>query len=134
MTACSCSPGITLYAGRDYTAQFTLTTSNPSPSTPYDLTSAKAWLTVKDDTSDLDADALISKSNDLAGGSDSEILILSPATDGVLEVYFVPDDTNGWSEGTYWFDLVIENSAGKRVQAVAPSPFTVKYTVTKISS
>lgn len=132
MTTCSCTSGIEIFAGRDYTAQFTLTTSTPSPSTPYDLTDASIWLTVKDDTSDADADALITKRNDLAGGADAQIKVVSPATDGVLEVYFVPADTNGWSEGTYWFDLVVENSAGKRVQAVAPSRFKVKYTVTKI--
>jgi len=130
--SCDCPMGISIFAGRDETVKITLTTSNPSPSTPYDLTDAKAWLTVKGETSDLDTEALIFKRNDLAGGSDQEINILSPATDGIMEVYFVPSDTNGWSEGTYWFDLVVENAAGKRIQAIRPREFHVKYTVTKI--
>jgi hypothetical protein len=133
MVECSCSGGISLYAGRDRTVKFTLTTSNPTPSTPYDLTGAKVWLSVKDETSDPDDEALILKRNDLAGGDATEINVTDPSG-GILEVYFVPDDTNGWEEGDYWFDLVVENSSNKRMQAVPPSKFHVSYTVTKVDS
>jgi hypothetical protein len=131
MTSCSCENGISIYAGRDSIVRFTLTTSDPVPSTPYDLTGAKAWLSVKAETIDSDSDALILKKNSLAGGGDSEIKIID-AEGGVLEVYFDYGDTDGWGEGDYWFDLVVENSDEKRIQAVLPSRFRVKYTVTKI--
>lgn len=128
--SCDCSSGISIFSGRDYTAKFTLTTNNPSPSTPYDLTGAKAWLTVKAET-DADAETVIEKKNDLAGGDDTEINIIDP-TNGILEVYFIPVDTNTLQDGGYWFDLVIENADGKRIQAIIPSRFNIKYTVTKI--
>lgn len=128
--SCDCPSVISIFAGRDYTAKFTLTTSDPSPSTPYDLTGAKAWLTVKEET-DADAATVIEKKNDLAGGDDTEINIIDPAN-GVLEVYFVPEDTSTLQDGGYWFDLVIENADGKTIQAVAPSRFNIKYTVTKL--
>jgi hypothetical protein len=133
MVTCACENGISLYAGRDRTVKFTLTTSNPSPATPYDLTGAKVWLSVKDETSDTDANALILKRNDLAGGDATEINVIDPSG-GILEVYFVPADTNSLEEGDYWFDLVIENSSAKVMQAVPPSKFHVSYTVTKVDS
>jgi hypothetical protein len=131
MVDCACSDGISIFPGRDYTAKITLTIDVPVPSTPLDLTGALLWLSVKDETSDSDADALILKRNTAAGGDDTEILIMD-ATNGDLEVYFVPDDTNGWSEGDYWFDLVVETSSIGRKQAVPPSCFHVGYTITKV--
>jgi hypothetical protein len=128
--SCDCPLGISIFAGRDYTAKFTLTTSNPFPSTPYDLTGARAWLTVKEET-DSDADTVILKRNYLAGGDNTEINIIDPSN-GILEVYFIPDDTKTLQDGGYWFDLVIENADGKTIQAVAPSRFNIKYTVTKL--
>ena len=130
MTSCSCIDGVEVYAGRDYTLVFNLTKSTPVPSTPYDLTGAKIWFSMKDETNDADSDAVIYKRSTLAGGDSTEIEI-TDAPGGVCNVYIVPDDTKDLSEGDFWFDLVVENNSGKKMQAVAPSRFHVNYTVTK---
>lgn len=132
MAAGSGDNRILIYSGRDKTIKFTLTTSDPSPETPYDLSGAKVWLTVKDEMSDSDSQALASKRNDLAGGDATQVNITDP-TGGELEVYFVPSDTVNL-KGDYWWDLVVENSSGKRMQAVPPSRFKVNITVTKLDT
>lgn len=128
--SCYECPSISIFAGRDQTVQFTLTTGE----VPYDLTGAKVWLTVKDETADPDSEALILKRSLDAGGADTEVNIVD-AENGILEVYFVPADTVDLDTGdssAYWFDVVVENSEGKQIQAVQPSRFTVKYTVTRV--
>jgi len=131
MAVCSpCSGGtsITVFAGRDYTASFTLTVSTSSGNVPYDLTGASVWFHVKNSQDDADTDALIQKRNTAAGGGDTEVLV-TDATGGVLEVYILPTDTEEMS-GEYVYDLVVENSSGKISQAIEPSTFKVRGTVT----
>jgi hypothetical protein len=88
-------------------------------------------LSVKSTPDVADTEAILSKANAAAGGSDSEILI-TDATGGVLEVYFVPEDTQG-ENGDYWYDLVVENASGRRLQAIEPSRFSIKETITQLS-
>ena len=133
MTSCSCIEGLEIYPGRHYTLKFTLTTSTPLPATPLDLTDAKIWFGVKNETTDLDEDAIFLKKSLDAGGGPTEIAI-TDATGGICEVYILPADTDDLMEGDYWYDMVIENSSGKKMQAVAPSKFHVGFTVTKAST
>lgn len=128
-TPCVTDKEISVSAGRHHTATFTLTTSTPSAGTPMDLTGASVWFTVKRDIDDEDADAKVWKRNTVAGGGDSEIDV-TDETGGVLDVYIVPADTEDL-DGAYWYDLVVENSSGRIIQAVEPSKFTVRNTVTK---
>ena len=88
-------------------------------------------MTVKNTLDDLDESAILSKRNLAAGGDDTQILI-TDAEGGVLEVYILPDDTIG-KDGNYWYDLVIQ-VGGKILQAVAPSQFNIKETVTNFDS
>jgi hypothetical protein len=130
-TTCTTAGAISIFSGRDYTAKFTLTTSTGGVSSPFDLTGALLWLTVKTTPDDLDENAIVSKANLAAGGADAEILI-TDAAGGEVEVYFVPADTAG-VDGNYWYDLVVE-VGGKRMQAVAPSQFNIKETVTNFDA
>lgn len=132
MTSCSTClnvGGISVFSGRHYTAKFTLRT--PETSVLIDLTGALIWMTVKNTLDDLDESAILSKRNLAAGGDDTQILI-TDAEGGVLEVYILPDDTIG-KDGNYWYDLVIQ-VGGKILQAVAPSQFNIKETVTNFDS
>jgi hypothetical protein len=96
------------------------------------LTGAKVWFTVKDRTSDADAQAHIMKRNAAAGGSDSEILITNP-TGGAIEIYLVPADTENMNPGTYQYDVQVILSNGK-TYTIARSQITFKEDVTRAAS
>ncbi|RPH69079.1 hypothetical protein EHM76_07340 [bacterium] len=98
---------------------------------------------MKAEIGDSDADALITKKTLNNGGGDDEILITEPyikETDSEstyynkmvskIAVYIVPDDTLEIEPGDYLYDLVVENDAGKKYQAIAPSRFGVKQPTT----
>lgn len=131
MTTCLCVDGVSVFSGRSHTIRFTLSTvTPPADAVPMDLTDASIWFSVKNSTSDDDSSARVYKRNLDAGGSDLEIKIID-ATGGIMEVYITPSDTEDMSEGDYWFDVAVKNSSGVAIEAVSPSRFHVKYTVTK---
>lgn len=133
MPTCSCVEGLEIFSGRDKTFTFRFSTRNQAGiSSAMDLTGAWIWFSMKENTDDLDEDAIVYKRNIAAGGSDVEAKITN-APLGVVEVYLKPDDTAGLPEGDYWYDIVIKNSSGKMIQGVAPSRVRVRYTVTKVA-
>lgn len=99
---------------------------------PVDLTGAKVWFTVKDRAKDPDSQARILKKNLAAGGSDDEILILTPATDGKVEVYIVPADTENIDPATYRYDIQV--IVGGKTYTVVRDQITFKEDVTKATS
>ncbi len=123
---------VTMFIRDDRTLDVTVN-ANTTPQTPQSLDGAKVWMTVKDRTSDLDDAAHIMKKNAAAGGSDSEIKILTPATDGQLEIYIVPADTEGMNPGTYIYDVQVKLSNDK-VYTVVRSQITFKDDVTRTDS
>jgi len=50
---------------------------------------------------------------------------------GIVEVYLWEDDFDDIEPGDYWYDVVAENSSGRKFQAVAPSRFGVLRTITE---
>jgi hypothetical protein len=120
---------VTMFIRDDRTLEVSVN-ANTSPQTPQDLTGAKVWMTVKDRTSDLDSSAHIMKRNAAAGGSDSEIKILTPATNGQLEIYLVPADTENMNPGTYVYDVQVK-LANDKVYTVVRSQITFKDDVTR---
>ena len=122
MTTCDCEQSVAIYRKRDRTLRITITG-------PGDLTGAKIWFSVKRDLDDEDADALIVKKSANNGGDDTEAKVYD-GENGIIEVYIVPDDTEEIDEGDYWFDVVIETSSGRRLEAVGPSRFRILQPVT----
>jgi len=94
-----------------------------------DLTGAKMWFTVKQRSSDPDANALISKKNTAAGGGDSEIRVTDAAA-GRAEVYIVPDDTENMDPGIYVYDVQVTLADGK-TYTIVRDRITLKEDVTK---
>lgn len=88
-------------------------TVNDEDRTPVDLDDCKLWFTVKQRTSDPDANALIMKKNTAAGGVDTQIKVLTPTTDGKAEVYLVPEDTDNINPGVYVYDVQVTLANGK---------------------
>jgi hypothetical protein len=109
--------GIAIFQKRDQTIRATITG-------PGDITGAKIWFTVKRDKADIDTDALITKKSQNNGGSDADAKV-TDGPNGIVEVYIARDDTDHLDPGDYWYDVVIENVSGKRMQAVVPSTFTI---------
>lgn len=135
MASCSTTTGcgvseIKVYAGRDKTIRATITTDNPTIGSPFDLTDAKIWFGVKQSESDSDEDAVIMKNNTLAGGGDDEVFVSDPET-GIMYIYIIPEDTIDLDSGTYTYDVVIEDSTGKKIEAIPPSRFVIMGTVVR---
>jgi len=116
--SCDCvSQDIGLFQKRDQTVRITITG-------PGDLTGAKIWFSVKDDKADIDTDALITKKTANNGGTDLQAKV-TDGPNGIVEVYIAKEDTAAIDPGDYWYDVVLENSSGKRMQGVTPSRFTI---------
>lgn len=122
-----------MWKKRDETIQVTLysyyVSAGDSNNVPYDLTSAKIWFTVKSEKDDADASALIVKKSANNGGSDAQAKVTN-ATGGILEVYIDRGDTDDLDQGDYWYDVVIENQSGKRLQAIGPARLSIDQPVT----
>lgn len=100
---------------------------------PVDLDGAKVWMTVKQRTKDPDLSAVFMKRNAAAGGSDAEILVLTPTTNGQAEVYIVPDDTEGVDAGTYQYDIQVKLSNDK-TYTITRGKITFSEDVTKATT
>ena len=97
---------------------------------PVDLAGAKIWMTVKQRSKDPDTAALFMKRNTAAGGSDTEIKVLTPTTDGQAEVYIVPDDTTEIDPGTYQYDIQTK-LANNKTYTITRGKITFSEDVTK---
>jgi hypothetical protein len=93
-----------LHAGDNYTLTFNLVDHNDDP---IDLTSATVWFTVKRKSTDEDSSALLFL---ITTGTSPGVVIQTPATDGIVCVYFRPADT-GLLEGLWQYDLQIKTAA-----------------------
>ena len=124
MTTCSCTTGLTvsIYKNRDQTISATI-------SGPGDLTDSKIWFSVKSDRSDDDADAVITKLSANNGGATDQAAV-TDGPGGVIEIYIDPVDTVSLNSKEYWFDIVIETSAGRKMQAVGSSILKILQPIT----
>lgn len=104
-------------------------TVHATDGTPVDLTDAKVWFTVKARMTDLDSAAVIQKKNPEAGGSEDEIHVTDPSN-GVLEIYLVPADTESVDPATYVYDVQVTLISGK-TYTVVRDKITFKEDVTK---
>jgi hypothetical protein len=97
------SQTIVLYRGNDRTVQITV---KKSDATAYDLTGCTIKMYVKKKPTDLDAEAIITKTG-----------TLTDAANGVAEFYLVPADTNDATElkdnTPYPVDFEVTTAAGK---------------------
>lgn len=84
-------------------------TVNKKDGTAVDLTSASAEWLLKNQASDADADALLTK--DTAGGG----IQITDATNGKLTVYIDTGDTTGIGAGGYHHRLRVTDADGDRV-------------------
>jgi len=121
----ACSQDIDVEKKRDKTVRVTLTTNSAA----LDITGASIWFSVKSHLDDDDTDALITKKNLAAGGDDSQARVIDGAG-GILEIYILPADTESFDAGDYWYDVVVETTVPRKLQAVAPSRFSVRQPVT----
>lgn len=126
-----CSNVVTVYRKRNHTVKVTMYNTG-------DLTGAKIWFSVKSSSADADAAALITKKSANNGGSDADAKVVTAyAQDAetgcwysVIEVYLVEDDTKNLNPGDYLYDVVIQTSIGRKLQAVKPAPFKIEQPVT----
>jgi hypothetical protein len=88
---------ITVFRGNDRTIEVTVTDSAGGA---YNLTGATIYFNVKKDEDDV-ASVIAKSTADVA-----EIKILSPATNGVFEIYLVPADSATIS-GLYVYDITL---------------------------
>lgn len=116
---------VRMYKGDDRTLEVTL--SWPSGD-PVDLTDSEIRFTVKEKTSISQANASIKKANSKAGGSDLQIKVIS-AVGGRCDIYLVQGDTETMNPGTYYWDIELVLSTGKKVTAIR-SRITLKDDVT----
>lgn len=100
---------------------------------PVDLAGSKIWMTVKQRSGDPDSAALFMKRNTAAGGSDAEIKILTPTTDGQAEVYIVPDDSEEIDPGTYQYDVQVKLGNNK-TYTITRGKITFSEDVTKATN
>lgn len=121
---------ITMYLRDDRTL---LVEVNYENGDPVDLTDAKVWFTVKQKTSDPDSNAVISKRNAAAGGSDAEVKIVTPQVNGQIQVYLIPDDTDNVFPGVYSYDIQVILYNGK-TYTVTRDQIVFKEDVTKAKS
>lgn len=120
---------IIMYVRDDRTLSVSVNTDTGSP---VDLTDAKMWFTVKQRFLDPDDKALIQKRTANAGGSDSQIKIVTPAT-GKAEIYIVPADTQSMNPGTYVYDIQVTLANGK-TYTITRDKITFKEDVTKATT
>jgi len=92
---------------------------------PLPLTGSKVCFTVRK----LVTDPAIKIAKDSLNVLDIEIK--SPATDGIVIIYIVSEDTRLLDPGRYVFDIWVVLSSGKKVPVVEVSEFIVKEPVTK---
>lgn len=121
----SCNYSVEVEKKRDKTIRVALEIN----SVAFDVTGASVWFSVKENLDDLDADALITKENAAAGGDDTQANI-TDGTGGIIEIYIKPADTVDMEAGDYWYDVVIETTVPRKLQAVSPSRFSVLQPVT----
>ena len=123
VATCDCDITVKVFRKRDRTIRVTI-------SGPGDLTDAKVWFSVKRELGDVDVEALITKmSANVTDGGDEQAKVID-GPNGILEIYIIQGDTADISEGDYWFDVVVETSSGRRLEAVRPSRFRVVQPVT----
>jgi hypothetical protein len=115
-----------IYAGRNYTLNFTLSSVSNGVQTALDLTGAKVYFSIKKLLTDLDPEVF--KRNLSAGGTNDEINITN-ATDGELSIYITADDTKGVRIDNGWYDLVVVKN-NLVLQAVKPSRISIYQVVT----
>lgn len=120
---------ITMFIRDDRTLSVSVNTDD---GTPVDLTGAKLWFTVKERSSDTDLQALISKKNLEAGGSDTQIKVISAST-GKAEIYIVPADTLSVNPGTYLYDIQV-TLANTKTYTITRDKITFKEDVTKATT
>lgn len=92
---------------------------------PVDLTGSKVCMTVRKTVGDPERKIAKDSTNAL------DIEILTPATDGMVIIHIVPDDTMNLDPGKYVFDVWVVLSSGKRLPVIEVSEFIVKEPVTK---
>lgn len=124
MSACAkgTTASVSVYRKRDRTIKVTILK-------PEDITGAKVWFSVKTEITDTDLAAVITKRNALNDGTDGQAKIVD-GPGGVIEIYLKPADTQNLEPIEYWWDLVIETTAGKKIQVVSPSKFQILMPVT----
>jgi len=121
----ACNSEVEIVKKRNKTIKVTLVADG----SPLPITGAKIWFSVKEELTDPDSDAVITKRNAAAGGADTQANVMDGAG-GILEIYIDPDDTEGLDAGDYWYDVVIETTAPRKLQAVEPSRFSIREPVT----
>lgn len=104
---------IEIYQGNDRTLKVTVVDSDGAA---YDLSTADLYFDVKKFESD--TPSIISKSSAVV----TEIKILSPATDGIFEVYLLPADTEN-IVGKKVYDLTMDE--GGKIYTLIKADFTV---------
>lgn len=117
---------INMYTREDRT--LTLNLKYPDGS-PVDLTDAKGIFTVKEKSSDTDANAIFQKKTASAGGSDDEFDFTN-AEGGKGEIYIVPDDTVNTTPGIYVWDIRITLS-NQKTYTVLRGRISFKESITK---
>jgi len=105
---------IRMFKGDNRTLKVTLSYPDGAP---VNLTGSELRFTVKEKTSDTQAQAKIKKANTAAGGDDTQFKI-TVAAGGACEIYLVPVDTETQNPGTYYWDVEVVLADGKRVTAV----------------
>jgi hypothetical protein len=76
---------------------------------PHDLTGFEVTFYVKDDPSKPDTQAVITKKNTLAGGSDLQITVLD-AVNGEIRVFILPDDTKNLNGNIFAYSVFIKSA------------------------
>lgn len=126
---------LTVVQGEDETFEIAVTDANDLA---YDLTGAKIYFTVRKTWKS--ATAIIEKKTLNAGGTDAQILMMTPqtgATKGKAQIYIIPADTTVLTndevdEGTYVYDVWIVTAAGKRKVVRSTQTFVVEPRITTV--
>lgn len=87
-----------IHAGDDYDHQFTVTRNG----TPLDLTGAKLWFTIKEDSSQEDSEAKLAYNSEFPGGDPN--VEITNAGAGEFTVHLRDSDTDGL-EGIWPYDI-----------------------------
>lgn len=116
---------VRMFKGDNRTLEITLSWPDGDP---VDLTDAELRFTVKEKTSLPQSQASITKANQKAGGSDTQIKVMN-AAGGRCDIYLLPADTESMNPGTYYWDIELVMADGKKVTAIR-SRITLKDDVT----
>lgn len=138
MSLCNASDGgidtIEITVGED--ATFTITAFDAQKNR-FDLTNAKIFFSVK--KAWRDATPVIAKATLNAGGSDTQILVLTQTgtTKGQAQIFIVPSDTTVFTadevDGSQWvYDVWLVTAAGKHKVVRKLRPFVLKPRVTEV--